>query len=149
MNDVPLYRLYILRAMYLLVVVAMGSQVWPEIVMHAGAWERWMGVTQCMLGAFSAVCLLGLRYPLAMLPILLWEGIWKTTWLLAVPLPQWLAHGHIDPSISGLTFDCSFVVLVYIAVPWGYVVRRYIRQQGEPWSRPAAAAAELTTATAR
>lgn len=100
-----------------------------------------------MLGAFSAVCLLGLRYPLAMLPILLWGAIWKTTWLLAVPVSQWLTQGHIDPSISSLTFDCSFVVLVYIAVPWGYVVRRYFKQQGEPWGRPAAVEA-VTTAGA-
>jgi hypothetical protein len=141
MNDVPLYRLYMLRAMYLLVVVAMGSQVWPEIVSNAASWERWMGVTQCMLGAFSALCLLGLRYPLHMLPVLLWEALWKTIWLLAVPLPQWLAHGHIDPAVSGFTRDCSFVVLVYIAIPWGYVVRRYFRQQGEPWGPAAIRAA--------
>lgn len=133
MNEVPLYRLYMLRAMYLLIAVAMGSQIWRDILLHAASWERNEGVMMCMLGALSALCLLGLRYPLQMLPLLMWEAAWKTIWLAFVPLPQWWANGHVDAAISSTVFDCSFVVLVYIAIPWGYVVRRYVKQQGERW----------------
>jgi hypothetical protein len=34
-------------------------------------------VVQGMLAAFSALSLLGLRYPLQMLPLLLWEMLWR------------------------------------------------------------------------
>lgn len=144
MNEVPLYRLYMLRAMYLLVAVALGAQIWPDILLNAGSWSRNEGVIQSMLGAFSLLCALGLRYPLQMLPVLLWEAAWKTIWLAFVPLPRWWTNGQIDAAISSTVFDCSFVVLVYIAVPWGHVYRRYVKQQGERWgtmATPAASAA--------
>lgn len=141
MNEVPLYRLYMLRAMYLLIAVAMGSQIWRDIVQNAASWQREEGVMKCMLGALSLLGLLGLRYPLRMLPLLLWEAAWKTIWLAFVPLPQWLAHGQVDAAISSTVFDCSFVVLVYIAIPWGYVYRHYVKQQGERWGLVATRAA--------
>lgn len=134
MNDVPLYRLYMLRALYLLIAVAMGSGVWSDILHGSAGWSKMGGVVTCMLGAFTALSLLGLRYPMQMLPLLLWEALWKTTWLLVVPLSQWLSTGQIDPAYASLTFDCSFVVLVYVAVPWGHVVRRFVKQDSERWS---------------
>jgi hypothetical protein len=140
MNEVPLYRLYMLRAMYALIAFAMGSQVWRDILLNAASWQREEGVMRCMLGALSLLCLLGLRYPLQMLPLLLWEAAWKTIWLAFVPLPQWWAHGQVDAAISSTVFDCSFVVLVYIALPWGYVVRHYVRRQGDRWGAPASGA---------
>lgn len=140
MKPVPLYRLYLLRAMYMLIAVAMGAQIWREILQHAASWERNEGVMNCMLGALSLLCLLGLRYPLQMLPLLLWEAAWKTIWLAFVPLPQWWAHGQVDPAIASTVFDCSFVVLVYLAIPWSYVYRTYLKQHGERWGRLAAGA---------
>jgi len=90
------------------------------------------GVVACMLATFSLLCLLGVRYPLSMLPVLFWELIWKTLWLGIVALPQWLA-GHIDPSIVPNIFACSFVVLVYIAIPWRYVFAHYVLARGDRW----------------
>ncbi len=85
-----------------------------------------------MLAAFSLLCLLGLRYPLPMLPVLLWEVTWKTLWLLLVPLPQWRA-GHIDESIKSSIFAVSMVVLVYLAIPWRYVFAHYVKARGDRW----------------
>lgn len=149
MNEVPLYRLYLLRAMYLLVAVALGGQVWPDILLNASTWSRNAGVINCMLGAFALLCALGIRYPLQMLPVLLWEALWKTVWLIAVPLPQWWTTGEVAESVRSTTFDCSFVILVYLAVPWGYVYRTYVKRQGERWGSLPAAGTEAGAGAAR
>lgn len=132
MNQVSLFRLYLLRAMYLLVVVGLGIVLWPGIIHHEKPWELARGTVICMMAAFSVLCAFGLRYPLQMLPILLWEALWKTLWLGIVALPQWWA-GHIDEAIQQQVFDLSFVVLVYIAVPWDYVYKHYLKKSGDRW----------------
>jgi hypothetical protein len=90
------------------------------------------GQASCMLAAFSILCVLGLRYPLQMLPVLLWEVLWKTLWLIIVPLPQWVA-GRIDESMKPSIFAYSMVVLVYIATPWRYVFAHYAKARGDRW----------------
>ena len=132
MNTVSTARLYALRAMYLLVILGLGSVLWPGIVTPHQPWELMRGTVNCMLAAFSLLCLLGLRYPLQMLPVLLWEALWKTLWLLLVPLPQWL-RGGLDPATTQYVFEISFVVLVYLAIPWRYVHAHYILKPGTPW----------------
>lgn len=132
MNEVSLSRLYVLRAMYLFIAVGLGFYLWPGVLDPDKHWELMEGQASCMLAAFSLLCVLGLRYPLQMLPVLLWEVAWKTLWLIIVPLPQYLA-GSIDESIKPSIFACSMVVLVYIAVPWPYVFAKYVKAQGDHW----------------
>ena len=132
MQDVSLTRLYGLRAMYLFIVVGLGCFIWPDILSRSVHWTVIEGEAACMLAGFSLMCLLGLRYPLLMLPVLLWEVAWKTLWLVLVPLPQWLA-GHVDSDVQPAAFACGMVVLVYLAVPWGYVVARFGLAASERW----------------
>jgi len=106
--------------------------LWPGILDPNRHWELMQGQATCMLAAFSLASALGLRYPLQMLPVLLWEVTWKTLWLLLVPFPQWLA-GHIDESIKPSIFACAMVVLVYLAIPWPYVFRHYVKAHSERW----------------
>ena len=98
MHHVSLFRLYVLRAMYLFIVAGLGVYLWPGVLDPNKNWELMQGEASCMLAAFSLVCVVGLRYPLQMLPALLWEVIWKTLWLLLVPLPQWMAGASIRRS---------------------------------------------------
>jgi hypothetical protein len=135
MNEVSSFRLYVLRALYLMIVVGLGLVVWPGIIHQSQHWEFMEGTVACMLAAFSLLCALGLRYPLQMLPILLWEALWKTIWLGIVALPQILS-GHIDASQMSAIFNCSFVVLVYLAMPWRYVFKHYVLKAGDRWSLP-------------
>jgi hypothetical protein len=81
MNGVSLLRLYILPAMYLFIVVGLGCYLWPDVIDQSKHWELMQGQATCMLAAFSLMSALGLRYPLQMLPVLLWEISWKTLWL--------------------------------------------------------------------
>jgi hypothetical protein len=125
-------RLLFLRAVYLLIAVAMGAQVWPQIITHSGNWVGAAGSVKAMLGALTILCVLGLRYPLKMLPILFWEMAFKTIWLSVVALPAWLTQ-TMDADIAENTFACGLVVLVYAATPWRYVFQEFAKVGGDPW----------------
>ena len=96
-DTVPVWRLYLLRAGYLIIAVGLGIEIWPVIVNHKPEWEIMHGVASCMLGALAVMAVIGLRYPLRMLPILLFEMTWKTIWLIAVALPLWQAGASTPP----------------------------------------------------
>lgn len=132
MSKVPIWRLWVLRAIYALIAIAMGSMVWPAIMTHSGDWALMPGVVKCMLGALTALALVGIRYPLKMLPLLFWELGWKTIWLAAVALPAWQA-GRMDADTAQTAFESGFVVLVYLAIPWRYVWEQYVRAPSDRW----------------
>jgi hypothetical protein len=132
MTEVSVFRLYVLRALYLFIVMGLGFYLWPSVLDPNRHWELMQGQASCMLAAFSLACLLGLRYPLQMLPVLLWEVTWKTLWLMLVALPEWLA-GHVDEAIKPSIFAVSLVVLVYLAIPWKYVLTHYVTAPGDRW----------------
>jgi len=131
LNEVSLFRLYLLRALYLLVVVGLGIMVWPGVIQRA-KWELMEGVVACMLAAFSALSVFGLRYPLQMLPVLLWELLWKAIWLLVVVLPLWSA-GQMDESTAMVASQCLMVVIIPFIIPWRYVFDHYVRKRGDRW----------------
>ena len=132
-RSVPAWRLYLLRAMYLLVVGGLGMLVWPQFFHRTQPWAYADGIIACMLLAFSVLSLVGLRYPLQMLPILLWELVWKAVWLGVIALPLWRS-GQVDAATAANTFACALVVLVAIAIPWRFVFDHYVRKQGDRWS---------------
>lgn len=132
MNDVSVLRLNLLRAMYLLVVVGLSLVVWPGVILKSQTWTLNQGVINCMLVAFSLLCALGLRYPLQMLPILLWELIWKSAWLLIVALPKLMA-GSMDEATTATFIEVLVVVLVPFIIPWGYVLDNYFRKPAAAW----------------
>ncbi|MES3024913.1 MAG: hypothetical protein V4857_25355 [Pseudomonadota bacterium] len=123
--------------MYLFIVVGLGTFVWPGIIQQAKPWELMEGIVVCMLAAFSVLSALGLRYPLQMLPILLWELVWKVLWLLIVALPLWRSD-RMDAATMANTVACIFVVLVPFVIPWRYVFENYLKKAGDPWARRAA-----------
>lgn len=133
MDNISTLRLYLLRAMYLLIAVGLIVTVWPSIVSPPDWIAGRSSVIRAMLAALALMCLLGLRYPLQMLPLLLFELSWKSLWVIASAVPMWLGPG-LDDYASETLFACLIgVVLVPIAIPWGYVVRRYVRAPGTPW----------------
>ena len=130
--DVPLWRLYLLRALYLLVVVGLGVMIWPDVIHRAHPWELMEGVSACMLASFSLLSLLGLRYPLRMLPLLLWELAWKVIWLLDVPWPLW-REGRLDAGTAAIAEQVLWVVILPFVIPWRHVLAHYVRSTGDRW----------------
>ncbi|HEX9931297.1 MAG TPA: hypothetical protein VGB08_00465 [Allosphingosinicella sp.] len=132
-GDVSLLRLYVLRALYAFIVVGLALVIWPTLLGHRADWPLMNSVVSAMLGGVSLLALIGIFQPLRMLPLLLFELVWKALWLLLVGLPLWSA-GAIDPRTMATVVDCLVgVVLVPIAMPWGYFFRRYLRGPGERW----------------
>jgi hypothetical protein len=132
MNEVSLFRLYFLRALYLLVVVGLGITVWPGVIYQEEPWGLNEGVVQCMLAAFSALSLLGLRYPLQMLPLLLWELGWKSIWLIVVAVPLW-STGQMDESTWEVASACLMVLIFPFGIPWRFVYAHYVKKHGDRW----------------
>ena len=133
-------RLIVLRVIYALIALGLALFVWPAFLARLPAPAHYHGIVMTMLAAFSMLCALGIRYPLQMLPLLLWELLWKAMWLLLIALPRWRA-GTMDAATVQSAIDCATVVLVLAAMPWGYVFRNYVRKPAER-SAAAAAAAE-------
>lgn len=132
MHHVSLFRLYLLRALYLVVAVGLGLVVWPGIVHRTHPWELMEGIVQCMLGSFALLSALGLRYPLQMLPVMLWELGWKTLWLLVVALPLWLS-GQMDTPTWNIAVTILPIVVFPFVIPWRYVFTHYAVKPGERW----------------
>jgi hypothetical protein len=132
MTEVSTFRLNAMRAMYLLIAVAMGSIIWPRLISHE-TWGHMEGVAYAMLGALSLVAAIGIRYPLQMLPLLLFELTWKSIWLIAVALPL-SRTGQLSADNASTVFDCMVgVVLCPIVIPWKYVIANYIRKPADRW----------------
>jgi len=131
MHDVSNLRLHLLRAAYLLIMVGMGSQIWPLLLNAPADVEHYRSVVWSFLGALTLLCVLGLRYPLQMLPLLLFELTWKAIWLAAIGLPRRMA-GPLQGDFAETWTACLFgIVIVALVMPWGHVLARYVRQPHE------------------
>lgn len=133
MTEVTTFRLYLLRATYLLLVVGQSMMTWPHILHHTSAWALRWGDTGALLAGLSALAVLGIRYPIKMLPLLLFELTWKTIWMLAIALPLWQAN-QIDEQTRESIFAVGMgLVIMPVVIPWPYVFAQYIKQPSERW----------------
>jgi len=130
--DLPLYRLHIMRAGYLFMGLGLALVKWPLIVNGAASLPLFEGVVACLLTAMSLLAFLGLRNPVRMLPILLFEVMWKVLWLATVALPRAL-DGKLDTATQEVLINCSFVVVIVAVIPWRYAWRQYVSSTGERW----------------
>ena len=80
----------------------------------------------------SLLAFLGLRYPVQLLPLLVFESLWKLIWLAAVGIPH-LVAGDMDAQMSSVFSSVLFVVIILAVTPWDYVWKRYVRAPGARW----------------
>jgi hypothetical protein len=138
MSEVSVFRLYLLRAMYLLIAVGLGITIWPGTLSPPDNLSHMASVVRSVLGAVSLLALLGLRYPLKMLPLLFFELVWKSIWVLVFGLPLWRSD-RLDANTEETLRACLMgVVLVPLAMHWGYVFTHYLRRPGDRWGRTGA-----------
>jgi hypothetical protein len=130
--EVSLFRLYALRASYLVLAVGLGVYIWPAVVHHTSEFAATDGVRFGLLAGLGATAVLGLRYPLQMLPLLLFELVWKAIYLIAFALPLRSAH-QINAAAAEDIKACLMVVIFIPLIPWRYVFAHYVLKHGDRW----------------
>jgi hypothetical protein len=148
MTEVSTFRLYLLRAMYLFTVVGLAIEKLPALL-HPATLSPGDSVILSVLGATALLAVVGIRYPLKMLPLLFFEFVWKAIWLLVFGLPL-LLSGGLDPNVSfggteTLIACLVGVVLVPLVMPWGYVLKHYFTVPGARWGKQVQSPVSLST----
>jgi hypothetical protein len=130
----PTYRVNIMRIGYLVMGVGLALVKWPLFFQNGGVASLpvFEGVVAALLTAMSLLAFLGLRYPVQLLPLLVFESLWKLIWLAAVGIPHLMA-GDMDAQMSSVFFSVSLVVIIIAVTPWEYVWKRYVRAPGSQW----------------
>jgi len=127
--SVSTLRLYLLRCVFLLNFALLGVDVWPAIFSRAASWEPLEGVAFAFWGALSLVSVLGLRYPLKMLPLLLLQFAYKAIWWLAIGVPRWSEVGSTELASAMLIG----ILIDVVVIPWPYVFAQFARERGDRW----------------
>lgn len=134
-GEVSLFHMYGLRIVYLLMALFLLSSVGP--LLPAEPPTMMTGAARALFVALGLLAALGVRYPLQMLPIMLFEFTWKALWLAFIGLPMWAA-GELDPASSETFVNVAVgAPLVLVVMPWRYVFDNYVRRPGERWRRAA------------
>ncbi len=128
-EEVSVLRLYVMRGMYLLNCVLVGSGVWAQFIYRQKPWDPIPGVAFSFWAALAGLSALGIRYPLAMLPLFFMQLFYKAFWLFAVYLPL-RAAGRSTDLTQGMLIG---IVLDIIVIPWTYVFAHYIKRPGNRW----------------
>ena len=130
-RPVSLFHLYGLRLVFLLMALFLLSSVAPMLPERPPTVMT--GAGRALFVALGLLAALGVRYPLQMLPIMLFEFTWKLLWLAFIGLPLWAA-GQLDPGNAQSFFEIGVgIVLVLIVMPWGHVWRNLVRRPSERW----------------
>jgi hypothetical protein len=129
---VSLFRLYTLRLTYLILAAGLGAMIWPAVINHTPAFALAHGIQAALLAAIGLTAVLGLRYPVQMLPLLIFEFTWKAIYLVAFALPLWRAH-QITPAAAADIQAVIMVVIFVPLIPWIYVWKQYAVKPGERW----------------
>jgi hypothetical protein len=124
MHEVSQLRLYALRLLYVVLSLGLGITEIP-LLFHHEHWTQARAVAHCFLSALACLSLVGVRSPLQMLPLLIYELLWKMIWLLAVALPLWLAHQLDADTLKSLPTIAPVVIIIPF-IPWRYVFAKYL-----------------------
>jgi len=130
--EVSLFRLYTLRVAYFVMAAGLGVYIWPLVIRHTNELAITKGAQLALLAGLGATAALGLRYPVKMLPILLFEMVWKAIYLIAFALPLWSAH-QINEAVAEDIKAVLMVVIFIPLIPWRYLFAQYVMKRGDRW----------------
>jgi hypothetical protein len=130
--QVSLFRLYTLRIAYFIMAAGLGAMVWPDVIRHTNEFGATHGIQWALLAGLGLTAALGVRYPVQMLPVLIFELTWKAIYLAAFALPLWRAH-QITGAIAADIKAVAMVVIFVPLIPWRYVFSQYALKPSDRW----------------
>jgi hypothetical protein len=135
-SDAPSLRIWRINAMrvgYLVMAVGIALTKGPLFlqgtVVNLPVYE---GVVAALLGTMGLLAVVGLRHPVQMLPILIFESTWKVVWFGAVALPH-LISGDMSDQMGSVLSSVSVGILILVVTPWDYAWKRFFRTPGDKW----------------
>ena len=123
-------RVHLMRLGFVMVFVFVGNISLSSIVNHHGSWDPLAAAALCMWAAHSLLSLIGVFKPLRMLPLFLFEIVYKLLWLAIVAWPLWSTN-QLAGSPADMTYAFLSVAVPIMFIPWRYVFRKFV------WSRVA------------
>ena len=125
--QVPPWRQHLMRGLFFLNFISLAFDNWSSIVFPKEQLEVLPGVAVSFWAGFALLNLIGVRFPLKMIPILLLQFLYKTAWILGVYRPTWKA-GLLTEGITEFFYICvAGIVLNLLIIPWGYVYREFFQ----------------------
>lgn len=125
-EGVRLIEIYLLRTMFLLIVLFVGYDSWTAILSHDGSWDHVRAAAVCMWAAFAVLAIIGVFHPLKMLPLVLFEILYKVLWLVVVAYPLWATGRLSESPAAEMTYAFMWVILPILAMPWKYAWQRFV-----------------------
>jgi hypothetical protein len=122
-------QVYLLRLVFMLTFVVIGTYSWTTILNHEGDWKPVNAVAFSVWAAYSTMSILGIWKPLKMLPIIVFQVFYKCVWLTFVAYPLWKAGKLAGSDAGQMTSDFLWVILPIVAMPWGYFFRSFFRRK--------------------
>ncbi len=124
----PKFRLVLMRGLYLLTFVGLAFETWEYLLFPSEPVDYITGVAFSFWASYATLMVLGVRYPIKMLPLLFLQLAYKATWALSVYLPM-KSSEHITPEAESFYWICITAVIIdIIVIPWGYVFNNYIKK---------------------
>ena len=128
-------EIYLLRLIFALTFVFIGSFSWTTIATYEGEWKPVNAVAFSVWAAYSALSLLGILKPLKMLPIIALQMFYKIIWLVIVAYPLWTTGKLIGSDAEQMTKDFMWVILPIVAMPWRYFFGSFFRKGAQAINR--------------
>lgn len=125
-DGVPRINIYLLRLLFMLMFVFLTYESWSTIVHHKGSWDGTKAAAWCMWGSYSLISFIGILQPLKMLPVVLFEIIYKITWLLIAAYPLWIKRELAGSAVEGMAAVYIWIVFPIAAMPWSYFIKNYV-----------------------
>jgi hypothetical protein len=131
-DGVPRINIWLLRLLFTLMFLFLSYESWSHIINHKGPWDNANAAAWAMWGGYSIISFIGIIRPLKMLPIVMFEIIYKITWLAIVAYPLWVKNQLIGSPAEEMTRVFIWVIFPIVAMPWKYFFRVYIL--GKRWA---------------
>ena len=126
LNPLPKWRLHLMRGFFFLNFISLAFDNWSTVLFPQEPMNTLTGVAISFWAGFSLLNLIGVRFPLKMLPVLLLQLLYKSAWIISTYLPAMRAD-TVDEYLQSFLWVCvAGIVLNLLIIPWSYVYRNYL-----------------------